>query len=89
MSKRTLLALCCTGLLSVPAFAADQAQTSCCAKAAKEAAAARAGKQRCSLTGQVVEKCCCVERAGKRYCTLADKYVEKCCCSPAKAEEAK
>lgn len=91
MSKRTLLALCCTGFLSVPAFAVDQAKPGCCAKPAKQAAATAdtAEKLRCSLTGKVVDKCCCVERDGKRHCTLADKDVEKCCCSPAKPEQAK
>lgn len=91
MSKRTVLALCCcTGLLSAPAFAGGQAKTpACCAKAAKEAASEPARKMRCSLTGKVVDKCCCVEREGKTHCTLADKDVEKCCCTPVKAEEAK
>jgi hypothetical protein len=42
---------------------------------------------KCSLTGKVVDKCCCVEREGKTYCTLAKKSVDKCCCSPAAAED--
>lgn len=39
-------------------------------------------KMRCSLTGKVVDTCCCVEREGKTHCTLANKDVEKCCCTP-------
>lgn len=90
MTRRTALALCCTGLLSAPAFAGDEAKApSCCAKASKQAADAPTQKLRCSLTGKVVDKCCCVQREGKLHCTLADKDVEKCCCTPVKAEEAK
>ena len=39
-------------------------------------------KMRCSLTGKVVDTCCCVEREGKTHCTLADKDVAECCCTP-------
>jgi hypothetical protein len=39
-------------------------------------------KMRCSLTGMVVDTCCCVEREGKTHCTLADKDVAECCCTP-------
>jgi hypothetical protein len=39
-------------------------------------------KMQCSLTGKVVDTCCCVERAGKTHCTLADKDVAECCCKP-------
>jgi hypothetical protein len=46
------------------------------------AKAAKSGKMRCSLTGKVVDKCCCVQREGKSYCTLAKKTVDKCCCTP-------
>lgn len=90
MTRRIALALCCTGLLGVPAFASDEAKTpSCCGKPAKGATGAPGQKMRCSLTGQVVDKCCCVEGGGKLHCRLADKDVEKCCCTPVEAEGAK
>ena len=84
MLRRSLLVLGFLGLLCAPALADGQAQPSCCAKPAKDAAAAtgKAEKMKCSLTGKVVDKCCCVDREGKTYCTLAKKNVEKCCCSP-------
>jgi hypothetical protein len=44
-------------------------------------------KMRCSLTGQVVDTCCCVEREGKTHCTLADKDVAECCCTPVEDEK--
>jgi hypothetical protein len=38
----------------------------------------------CSLTGQTIEKCCCVtQKDGKLYCTLAKKTVDTCCCKAA------
>ena len=40
------------------------------------------GKMRCSLTGRIMDTCCCVEKEGKMNCTLADKDVESCCCAP-------
>ena len=43
-------------------------------------------KMRCSLTGKVVDTCCCVEREGKTHCTLANKDVAECCCTPVKDE---
>jgi len=92
MSRRSLLAFGGMALLSMPAWGDSQAQPSCCAKPAKESAAAAATGQekgeklKCSLTGKVVDKCCCVEREGKTYCTLAKKSVEKCCCSPVEGE---
>ena len=92
MSRRSLLAFC-MGLLSVPVLADRQAQPGCCAKPAKDleaSATAKPGKGeklKCSLTGKVIDKCCCVEREGKTYCTLAKKSVEKCCCSPAAADD--
>ena len=43
-------------------------------------------KMRCSLTGKVVDTCCCVERKGKTHCTLANKDVAECCCTPVKDE---
>ncbi len=45
------------------------------------------GKMRCSLTGKVVDTCCCVEREGKTHCTLADKDVAECCCTPVEDEK--
>ena len=45
------------------------------------------GKMRCSLTGKVVDTCCCVEREGKTHCTLADKDVAECCCTPVADEK--
>lgn len=87
MSKKILLALGCASLLATPVFPGDPPKPACCAK--KAAATQGAEKLRCSLTGKVVDKCCCVEKAGKLHCTLADKDVASCCCSPAKAEEAK
>ena len=44
-------------------------------------------KMRCSLTGKVVDTCCCVEREGKTHCTLADKDVAQCCCTPVEDEK--
>ena len=44
-------------------------------------------KMRCSLTGKVVDTCCCVEREGKTHCTLADKDVAECCCTPVEEEK--
>lgn len=92
MSKKSLLALGCMALLTVPAATDGPAQPSCCARPAKgsEASAAskpdKAAKLKCSLTGKVVDKCCCEEREGKTYCTLAKKSIDKCCCAPAEAE---
>lgn len=88
MNRRIALALCCTGLLAVPAFAADEPKTpACCATKDAKAAAAKDGKLRCSLTGKEVDKCCCEPReGGKMHCTLANKDVDKCCCTEVKAE---
>ena len=89
MSSKTLLALSCSALLGVTAIAADESKPpSCCAKA-KQGATATPEKMRCSLTGKVVEKCCCVQREGKLHCTLADKDVAKCCCSKAEDKVSK
>jgi len=88
MSRRSLLALGCMTFLSVPALADGQAQPSCCTKPDKNAESTAPSnpdtreKLKCSLTGKVVDKCCCVERQGKTYCTLAKKSVEDCCCRP-------
>jgi len=88
MTKRTALALCCAGLLSVPAFAGEEPKTpSCCAKKAvtDDKVVKPPTKMRCTLTGKEVDKCCCEKRDGKLYCTLAKKNVEKCCCTEVKA----
>lgn len=85
MLRRSLLAFVCMVLLTVPALADGQAKPNCCAKPAKDVGASAADKpekMKCSLTGKVVDKCCCEEREGKTYCTLAKKAVEKCCCNP-------
>jgi hypothetical protein len=84
MRRRVLLALSVAGLLGTSVLAADEGEKSCCKK--KQACAsktAKAGKLRCSLTGIVVEGCCCVQREGKLYCTLAKKGVDSCCCESA------
>ncbi len=86
MLRRSLLAFGLIALVGVPALADGQSRPSCCAKPAKDVEAsatakpAKGGKLKCSLTGQVVDECCCVEREGKTYCTLAKKSVETCCC---------
>ncbi|HEX9726226.1 MAG TPA: hypothetical protein VGC53_18255 [Vicinamibacteria bacterium] len=84
MTRRTAIALCWVGLLSVPELAAEKSQEpGCCVKKTGE----KAGKLRCSLTEKGIEECCCVKtEEGKLHCTLADKDVETCCCSDAKAE---
>ena len=81
MSSKTLLAASCAALLGTAAIAADKAKVPACCAKAKQGATAATQKMRCSLTGQVVDKCCCVERQGKLHCTLADKDVATCCCS--------
>lgn len=90
MTRRTALALCCAGFLSVPAFAGDQAKVpACCGKKGTKEAAAKTGKMRCSLTGKEVDKCCCEAReGGKMHCTLANKDVDKCCCTEVEGREA-
>jgi len=54
---------------------------------ASKNAAPKSGQMRCSLTGKVVDTCCCVEREGKTHCTLADKDVAECCCTPVEDEK--
>jgi hypothetical protein len=92
MTKRTALALCCAGLLSLPAFAVEEPKKpSCCAKKSAtddKSAVKPATRMRCTLTGKEVDKCCCEKRDGKLYCRLAKKAVEKCCCEEVK-EQAK
>lgn len=80
MGKKTALAASLAGLLALASFGAQPAA---------ETRGAGASKLQCSLTGTVVEKCCCVEQNGKIHCTLADKDVEKCCCESAKERAAK
>ena len=86
MTRRTLVSLGFTGLLGALAFAGDAKDTPpCCQKKSQPADAAKAEpstKVRCTLTGKVVDKCCCEQREGKTYCPLAGKTVEKCCCEP-------
>lgn len=90
MNRRTALALCCSGLLSVAAFAGDEAKAepktpACCVKKATKGTTEKTEKLRCSLTGKEVEKCCCTEpEGGKLRCTLANKDIDKCCCTEVK-----
>ena len=42
------------------------------------------GAMVCTITGQQVETCCCVEKDGKMICTLTGEVVTSCCCTPAK-----
>ena len=77
-------ASCVSVLLSVAAFTGEAPKKSCCeGKQVCASKTAKAGKLRCSLTGTVVESCCCAQREGKLYCTLAKKEVDSCCCRPA------
>jgi hypothetical protein len=41
-------------------------------------------KMGCSLSGKIVDRCCCVEREGKLHCCR--EGVEECCCTPVKSE---
>jgi len=84
MRRRVLLALSVAGLLGTSVLAADEGEKSCCKnkKASASKVAAASSKLRCSLTGKVVDSCCCVQRDGKLHCTLAGKDVEACCCHP-------
>lgn len=93
---KTLLTVAAAALMGTTALAVDQATKAeavkgCCARKAKAAATdqAKAQKLRCTLTGKVVDKCCCVEREGKTHCTLADKDVATCCCKPVTEGEKK
>ena len=93
MTLKALVAVGFTGLLGAGVFAgAGQDTPPCCQKKEQPADAGKAKpatKMRCSLTGKVVDKCCCEQREGKTYCPLAGKTVEKCCCEPVAAEPAK
>ena len=88
MLRRELVVLGLAGLLSVPSLAGEEGKKSCCTshQACPRKAAASA-RLRCSLTGTVVESCCCVQREGKLHCTLAKKDVETCCCQPISVKE--
>jgi len=81
---RMLAVACLAGLLNVVGVAAEVPKKSCCAAGGtpQQGETVKPGKLRCSLTGKVVDSCCCVERQGKTHCTLADKDVETCCCEP-------
>lgn len=86
MRMRMLAVGCLVALLGVAGFASDGApKKDCCAlrlKAQGPETAARAERLRCSLTGQEIDACCCVQREGKTHCTLAGKDVGRCCCHP-------
>ena len=84
MRMSMLEAGCVSALLSVAAFTREAPRKSCCAprQKAQQSQGVKAGRLRCSLTGQVVDACCCVQREGKTHCTLAGKDVPTCCCRP-------
>ena len=86
MTLKALVAVGFTGLLGPLAFAGDaKSVPSCCEKKPQATDTAKgkpSTKMRCSLTGKIVDKCCCEQREGKTSCTLAGKAVEKCCCEP-------
>ena len=98
MSIKTMMATACAALLSASAVSVRAQDTNtgsekpaqgCCMPACAQRASGEhtpgphaPGKMRCSLTGKVMETCCCVEKEGKMHCTLADRDVETCCCAP-------
>lgn len=86
MTLKAMVAVGFTGLLGRLAFADDaKSVPPCCERKAPATETAKerpTTKMRCSLTGKIVDKCCCEQREGKTYCTLAGKAVEKCCCEP-------
>ncbi len=92
---RTIIAVAALATLGAGEMAleaaTDQGRPTCCAKRGQVAAAeiAKPQRMRCSLTGKVVDKCCCVQREGKTRCTLADKDVATCCCQPVPWDEKK
>ena len=92
MTLKALTVVGFTGLLGAGAFAGSGQDTPpCCQKKEQPADRAKAKpstKMRCTLTGKVVDKCCCEQRDGKTYCPLAGKTVEKCCCEPVADEPA-
>ena len=84
---RMLAAACLGTLLGVGSLVANPPKKACCApeRKAQPGQGVKAEKLQCSLTGQVVDTCCCVQRQGKTHCTLAGKDVETCCCRPVAA----
>ena len=86
MSKASIVGSGLMALMATVGFAGDQGAPSCCRKPAVAGQTAQAEKMQCSLTGKVVDKCCCVQRESKTHCTLADKDVATCCCKPVKGD---
>ena len=93
MSIKTMMATACAALLSASAMSVLAQDTNtgnekpargCCMSACARHGSAKdgSGKMRCSLTGRIMDTCCCTEKDGKLHCTLADKDVESCCCAP-------
>lgn len=93
MTLKALTVVGFAGLLGAGALAGSGQDTPpCCQKKEQPADGAKAKpstKVRCTLTGKVVDKCCCEQRDGKTYCPLAGKAVEKCCCEPVADEPAR
>lgn len=49
------------------------------------AATAGTGALRCTLTGKIIDSCCCTKaKNGNLHCTLANKDIKSCCCRAAK-----
>lgn len=93
--KRTAAVVAVAGALGAGAAVISIAQSptsppgppSCCAERARQDSKAHEsgnqgrGTMQCSLTGTVIEVCCCEAREnGKSHCTLAEKDVDGCCC---------
>ena len=57
--------------------------------AAAPQASKKAGALRCTLTGKVIESCCCEQRQDGLYCPLAKKTTQTCCCVSAAAKAKK
>jgi len=98
MERRTmfkaLVAVSVTGLLGAGTFALDKKDTPpCCQKKDKPQTGAAKEKprtkMRCTLTGKIIDECCCEQRDGKTYCPLAATNVDACCCEPVVAEASK
>jgi len=81
--RRRVLMTVVAAVLAAPVWAADDAEKSCCKRVCATKRGTSSSKLRCSLTGTVVERCCCIQREGKPYCTLAKKNVDSCCCESA------
>jgi hypothetical protein len=93
MSIKTMIITGCAALLSASAVSVFAQYTNtgnekpaqgCCMSACARHGSPKdgSGKMRCSLTGRVMDTCCCIEKEGKMHCTLADTDVESCCCAP-------